>query len=1324
MIHRDLKPSNIMAGSYGEVQVLDWGLAKVLPQGGVADESPDRGEQPDLSVIRTVRTGSDADASRPGSFLGTPAYTAPEQANGEVESVDERADVFGLGSILCEILTGKPAYTGPSGEAIKRKAKRGETADALRRLEACGADAELTGLARDCLAVEPDERPRNAGEIVRRLTAYLAGVQERLRAAELARAAEAARAEEAQATAAAAEKARAAEEARAEEEARGRVLADRLAGEAEARAAAERKRRRMTVALAASVLALTVLSGISSSYWAQQRQTQAARVMLALNEATLLRDQAAASPDHVSKWEAAAKGVEAAGNALAEIREPQPAIRLMALRNEVQSGLLAARRDQILLDALAHVRTSKQDLGTSGADAAYARAFREAGLDVDALPPAEIGAALKARPESVAEAAAAALDDWALVRWRGSHSGPTLRRLLVGARAADPNPFRDRVRTALLALDRKAHEAALRTLAGDPKAAELPPPSAVLLAAALRSLNAVEPAVPCSVAWSYVIRTTFWVNYELAIALRLSPNGREEAVRYYSAARALRPETTHALAHRLEEMGRGDEALELFADLAARRPDDLENLVCYGHCLKERGRREVGAVLEKAVATGRRRVRIAPDDATAHFGLGSALRARGSLEEAIAEYRTAIRVNPDDALPHVALGGTLDDQGKLDAAIAEYRAAIRLAPDLAPAHHNLGKCLRDQRKLEEAVAEYRTAIRLSSDLAAHHYGLGNALKDQGKLDEAIAEYHTAIRLKPDDANAHDGLGWALSGQGKLDAAIAEYREAIRLNPDDAYAHNSLGIALSDQGKLEEAIAEYRESIRFKPDDHWPHNNLGNALKDQGKLDEAIAEYHTAIRLKPDDATAQNGLGNALKDQGKLDEAIAAYHTAIRLKPDDATAQNGLGNALKDQGKLDEAIAAYHTAIRLKPDDATAQNGLGNALKDQGKLDEAIAAYHTAIRLKPGDHEPHENLGTTLNALGKFEEAIAELRASVQLGSGCASAHNSLGNALKDQGKLNEAISEYRIAICLKPDYAFAHTNLGLALQDQGKLDQAIAEYRTAMRLKPDDAAPHVGLGNALKDQGKLDQAVAEYQTAIRLKPDLSNAHNGLGWALNGQGKLDAAIAEYREAIRLKADSPWPHHNLGNALTQQGRIEEAIAEYRTAIRLKPDEGTAHNNLAVVLANHPDPRRREPAAALVHSNRAVELGPKQGNFFGTLGLVEYRLGHWQPAQAAIERKMKLHRGGDAYDWLILALVDAKQGRKDQARALFDKSLEWIKKHDARDPDLRLFWSEAADLLGQPGPDATAAALAMRLPAVLKGEDRPRDAVRTAGLRASGL
>ena len=119
---------------------------------------------------------------------GTPAYMAPEQANDDVEAMDERADVFGLGSILCEILTCRPAYTGQSSDAILLKARRGDTADAWRRLDGCRADAELIGLARDCLAADPAERPREAGEVARRITAYLAGVQDRLRAAELARA--------------------------------------------------------------------------------------------------------------------------------------------------------------------------------------------------------------------------------------------------------------------------------------------------------------------------------------------------------------------------------------------------------------------------------------------------------------------------------------------------------------------------------------------------------------------------------------------------------------------------------------------------------------------------------------------------------------------------------------------------------------------------------------------------------------------------------------------------------------------------------------------------------------------------------------------------------------------------------------------------------------------------------------------------------------------------------------------------------------------------------------------------------------------------------
>ena len=188
VIHRDLKPSNVMVGAFGEVQVMDWGLAKVLPRGGVADDATAGKIHREETVISTARSGAEgSELSRAGSAMGTPSYMAPEQARGEVERIDERADVFALGSVLCEILTSQPAFRGRNSGEIQRMAARGDTADALTRLNRGGIDPELVELAQDCLARESADRPRDAGAVSRRLTGYLTSVQERLRLTELAR---------------------------------------------------------------------------------------------------------------------------------------------------------------------------------------------------------------------------------------------------------------------------------------------------------------------------------------------------------------------------------------------------------------------------------------------------------------------------------------------------------------------------------------------------------------------------------------------------------------------------------------------------------------------------------------------------------------------------------------------------------------------------------------------------------------------------------------------------------------------------------------------------------------------------------------------------------------------------------------------------------------------------------------------------------------------------------------------------------------------------------------------------------------------------------
>ena len=163
VIHRDLKPANIMVGEYSLVTVMDWGLAKLLddPQPEVVFNDEDRGETPE-----ELHTAC-------GTVFGTPGYLAPEQARGEIDRVDRRTDVFGLGCILCEILTGLPAYRGTTPVEVWRQAEEGDTAAALARLEHCDAPEALSTLARACLAIAPEQRPADAGEIVEALVTHL-----------------------------------------------------------------------------------------------------------------------------------------------------------------------------------------------------------------------------------------------------------------------------------------------------------------------------------------------------------------------------------------------------------------------------------------------------------------------------------------------------------------------------------------------------------------------------------------------------------------------------------------------------------------------------------------------------------------------------------------------------------------------------------------------------------------------------------------------------------------------------------------------------------------------------------------------------------------------------------------------------------------------------------------------------------------------------------------------------------------------------------------------------------------------------------------------
>jgi serine/threonine-protein kinase len=173
VLHRDLKPDNIMLGAYGEVRVLDWGLAKVLGRELLVDA--------DAAPVVTDRTRDGAQLTVVGSVAGTPSYMAPEQANGHTGLVDFRTDTYALGAILYEILLGMPPYRGRNALDVVAQVRSGDP-DPLPRLDRPGLPEGLVAICRRALTRDRDGRYASAKALAADVQAWLDGAQRRARA--------------------------------------------------------------------------------------------------------------------------------------------------------------------------------------------------------------------------------------------------------------------------------------------------------------------------------------------------------------------------------------------------------------------------------------------------------------------------------------------------------------------------------------------------------------------------------------------------------------------------------------------------------------------------------------------------------------------------------------------------------------------------------------------------------------------------------------------------------------------------------------------------------------------------------------------------------------------------------------------------------------------------------------------------------------------------------------------------------------------------------------------------------------------------------------